>query len=93
MYWDPAAETMSRSDLAPLQLECLRDRVRYARVPLFTALTNEALPVIRYRTDDIGSLRALQTHVEREIRDVLGIQTSVKLVEPNRIERTTSRCG
>lgn len=41
--------------------------------------------------DDIGRLRGLQQKAETEIRDILGIQARVKLVEPHRIERSVGK--
>jgi phenylacetate-CoA ligase len=42
-------------------------------------------------TDDIGRLRHLQRQAEFEMRETLGIQASVKLVEPNSIERSMGK--
>ncbi|MHB9034302.1 MAG: phenylacetate--CoA ligase family protein, partial [Anaerolineae bacterium] len=41
--------------------------------------------------DDIGRLRSLQQKAEAEMRDILGIQAKVKLVEPHRIERSVGK--
>jgi phenylacetate-CoA ligase len=42
-------------------------------------------------TDDIGRLRDLQRKAEYEMRETLGIQARIKLVEPNRIERSQGK--
>ena len=42
-------------------------------------------------SDDIGRLKQLQDIAEYEMRETLGIQTRVKLVEPNRIERSMGK--
>ncbi|MBC7254916.1 MAG: phenylacetate--CoA ligase [Chloroflexi bacterium] len=42
-------------------------------------------------TDDIGRLRRLQSVTEYELRETLGIQARVKLVEPHSIERSTGK--
>ena len=42
-------------------------------------------------TDDIGRLTALQEVAEEEMRETLGIHARVKLVEPNRIQRSTGK--
>jgi phenylacetate-CoA ligase len=42
-------------------------------------------------SDDIGRLRDLQRKAEFELRETLGIQARVKLVEPNSIERSQGK--
>ena len=42
-------------------------------------------------SDDIGRLKRLQEVAEYEMRETLGIQARVKLVEPNRIERSMGK--
>ena len=42
-------------------------------------------------SDDIGRLRNLQRAAEFEMREILGIQARIKLVEPNSIERSTGK--
>ncbi len=42
-------------------------------------------------SDDIGRLKALQRQAEYEMREMLGIQARVKLVEPHRIERSMGK--
>lgn len=42
-------------------------------------------------SDDIGRLKTLQQHAEYEMREMLGIQARVKLVEPHRIERSMGK--
>ena len=42
-------------------------------------------------TDNIGGLRALQERAEHEMRETLGIQAHVRLVEPGRIERSMGK--
>jgi phenylacetate-CoA ligase len=42
-------------------------------------------------TDDIGRLKRLQDVAEYEMRETLGIQARIKLVEPNRIERSMGK--
>ncbi len=41
--------------------------------------------------DDIGHLRGLQSQIETEIRETLGIHARVKLVEPHSIERSMGK--
>ena len=41
--------------------------------------------------DDIGRLRRLQQTAENEMQEMLGIHARVKLVEPNRIERSMGK--
>jgi len=41
--------------------------------------------------DDIGQLKGLQQKAEYEMRETLGIQARVKLVEPHRIERSMGK--
>lgn len=41
--------------------------------------------------DDIGHLRRLQSQIESEVRDTLGIGARVKLVEPHSIERSMGK--
>ena len=42
-------------------------------------------------SDDIGRLRGLQRRAESEMREMLGIQARIKLVEPHRIERSMGK--
>lgn len=42
-------------------------------------------------TDDIGRLRSLQQKAEFEMRETLGFQARIKLVEPHRIERSMGK--
>ncbi len=42
-------------------------------------------------SDDIGRLKTLQQHAEYEMREMLGIQARIKLVEPHRIERSMGK--
>jgi phenylacetate-CoA ligase len=42
-------------------------------------------------TDDIGKLKGLQARAEYEMRETLGIQARIKLVEPHSIERSTGK--
>ncbi|MBN1400409.1 MAG: phenylacetate--CoA ligase, partial [Anaerolineae bacterium] len=42
-------------------------------------------------SDDIGQLRHLQEKAEFEMRETLGIQARIRLVEPNRIERSMGK--
>lgn len=42
-------------------------------------------------SDDVGRLRELQEKAEYEMREALGVHARVKLVEPNRIERSTGK--
>ncbi len=42
-------------------------------------------------SDDIGRLRSLQRVAEYEMRETLGIQARVKLVEPHKIERSMGK--
>jgi phenylacetate-CoA ligase len=42
-------------------------------------------------TDDIGRLKSLQDRAEYEMRETLGIQARIRLVEPNRIERSMGK--
>jgi phenylacetate-CoA ligase len=42
-------------------------------------------------SDQIGRLRTLQQRAEQEMRDILGIEARVKLVEPGRIERSMGK--
>ncbi|HHX44239.1 MAG TPA: phenylacetate--CoA ligase [Chloroflexi bacterium] len=42
-------------------------------------------------TDDIGRLKRLQDKAEFEMRETLGIQARIKLVEPNRIARSMGK--
>ena len=42
-------------------------------------------------TDDIGRLRDLQQTAEFEMRETLGFQARIKLVEPHRIERSMGK--
>ncbi|MGQ9680965.1 MAG: phenylacetate--CoA ligase family protein [Anaerolineae bacterium] len=42
-------------------------------------------------SDDIGKLKSLQQVAEYEMRETLGIQARIKLVEPHRIERSTGK--
>jgi phenylacetate-CoA ligase len=41
--------------------------------------------------DDIGQLKGLQQKAEYEMRETLGIQARIKLVEPHRIERSMGK--
>ena len=49
----------------------------------------EVLPEVF--SDEIGRLRSLQQRAEHEMRETLGIEARVKLVEPGRIERSMGK--